>query len=85
MTGLPFRETHHISGRVVSLAENTGLTMDNLSLDQLRSVDQRFDADVLDVFNYDRAVEMKDAIGGTSRSSVLQQIEVLRNNLAEKA
>lgn len=59
--------------------------MDKLNLEQLQSVDQRFDADVLDVFNYDRAVEMKDAIGGTSRSSVLQQIEVLRESMGKKA
>lgn len=80
-TGLPFRETHHIAGRVVALAENQGIPMDKLTLAQLQSVDNRFGDDVLEVFDYERSVEMKAAIGGTSRSAVLEQIATLRKAL----
>ena len=44
--GVPFRETHHISGRVVALAEKEGQPMDQLSLQKLQGVDNRFDDDV---------------------------------------
>ncbi|MCJ1230627.1 argininosuccinate lyase [Toensbergia leucococca] len=77
--GVPFRETHHIAGRVVALAENEGSPMDKLSIKQLQEIDDRFDSDVLDVFNYDRSVEMKSAVGGTSRSAVQEQIEILQD------
>ncbi|EFW21655.1 argininosuccinate lyase [Coccidioides posadasii str. Silveira] len=79
--GVPFRETHHIAGRVVALGEKENKPIDHLTLEQLKSVDQRIGDDVLEVFNYERSVEMKSAIGGTSKSAVLQQIQVMRQSL----
>ena len=79
--GVPFRASHHVAGRVVQLAETAGVPMDRLSLDQLRAVDARFADDVLACLDYERAVELKDAAGGTSRSAVRDQIERLRNLL----
>lgn len=79
--GVPFREGHHISGRVVQLAESTNVPMDTLSLEQLKGVDARFDADVQACLDYERAVELKDAIGGTSKRAVIEQTSVLRKLL----
>ena len=76
--GVPFRETHHISGRVVAMAEQKGTPMDQLSKEQLLQVDSRFDDDVLDCFNYERSVETRTVKGGTSRRSVMEQIEVIK-------
>jgi argininosuccinate lyase len=77
--GLPFRETHHIAGRVVALAEKEGKPMDKLTVQQLQGVDKRFENDVLEVFDYERSVEMKSAIGGTSKSAVQEQIKILNH------
>lgn len=82
--GVPFRETHHISGQVVALAENTSTPMDKLSFEQLQGVDSRFEKDILDVFDYQKSVEMRSASGGTSKSSVLEQIKVLKEMLEQK-
>lgn len=81
--GVPFRETHHISGAVVRLAEveNAG-GIDKLSLAQLQSVDARFGEDVVaEVFDYEKSVERRSAIGGTAKSAVLDQISRLRKQL----
>jgi argininosuccinate lyase len=75
--GVPFRETHHISGHVVALAEREGKPMDQLSKQQLQEVDNRFGDDVLDCFNYKKSVEYRTAKGGTSKASVKEQIEVV--------
>ncbi|KAF2456911.1 argininosuccinate lyase [Lineolata rhizophorae] len=80
--GVPFRETHHIAGRVVALAENEDIPMDKLSLGQLKAVDERFGDDVLSVFDYERSVEMKNAVGGTSKHAVLEQIKILNGVIA---
>lgn len=80
--GVPFRETHHISGQVVALAEREGVPMDKLTYEQLKGVDARFQPDIVDSFNYETSVEMRSAVGGTSRSSVLEQIANLRKALA---
>ena len=79
--GVPFRETHHISGQVVALAEKEGVPMDQLSFEQLRGVDTRFEPDIKESFNYEKSVEMRVTKGGTSRSSILEQMKVLKNIL----
>lgn len=80
--GVPFRETHHIAGRVVKLAETAKLPMDRLSFKQIQEVDSRFSEDVMECFNYEKSVESHNVQGGTSRSSVLQQITDLRSMIA---
>ncbi|KAK5171342.1 argininosuccinate lyase [Saxophila tyrrhenica] len=83
--GVPFRETHHISGQVVALAEKESRPMDQLSFEQLEGVDKRFEKDVLKVFDYQKSVEMRSAKGGTSRSAVMEQIEAVKKALAGEA
>jgi len=80
--GVPFRETHHISGQCVALAEKENTPMDQLSFEQLQAVDARFEKDVLGVFDYQKSVEMRSAKGGTSKSAVLEQIEAIKKTLA---
>ncbi|KAF4423735.1 argininosuccinate lyase [Fusarium austroafricanum] len=80
--GVPFRETHHISGRCVAKSEELGIPMNELSLEQLQAIDSRFGEDVSHVFDYERSVEMRSAKGGASRASVLEQISVLKAMLA---
>lgn len=58
--------------------------MDKLSVQQIQSVDGRFDDDVRKCFNYERSVEMRSAKGGTSKASVLEQIAVLKDLLRSK-
>lgn len=79
--GVPFRETHHISGRVVALAEQEKVPMDQLSLQQLQSVDGRFKEDILETFDYQRSADLKSAKGGASESSIREQIQVLKGML----
>ncbi|UKZ69957.1 uncharacterized protein TrAtP1_010960 [Trichoderma atroviride] len=49
--GVPFRETHHISGQVAK-SEELGIPMDKLSLEQLKAIDGRFTDEVMHTFNY---------------------------------
>jgi argininosuccinate lyase len=80
--GVPFRETHHISGQVVALAEQQGKPMDQLSFEELQGVDMRFEKNVLEVFDYQKSVEMRSARGGTSKSAVMEQIDAVKKALA---
>jgi len=73
--GVPFRETHHISGACVRLAEETQVSIDTLTLEQLQNIDSRFEADVMEVWDYEASVERKSSIGGTARASVQKQID----------
>lgn len=76
--GVPFRETHHISGRYVAKSEELGIPMNELALEQLKAIDSRLPDDIMAVFKYETSIEAKSAKGGTSRSSILEQIKVLK-------
>jgi argininosuccinate lyase len=80
--GVPFRETHHISGQVVALSERTGTPMNELSFEQLKKIDSRFKEDVTECFNYEKSVEMHSASGGTAKKAVLEQIKHLKTLLS---
>mmetsp|Transcript_18227 Transcript_18227/g.39731 ORF Transcript_18227/g.39731 Transcript_18227/m.39731 type:complete len:472 (+) Transcript_18227:146-1561(+) len=73
--GVPFRETHHISGAVVRLGEEKKVSIDTLSLEELQKIDARFESDVSKVWDYEVSVERKSSIGGTAKASVLKQID----------
>lgn len=81
--GVPFRETHHLSGEAVHLAEINNLSgIDKLSLEQYKSIDARFDADVVKVFDFEASVERRTAVGGTAKSAVLAQLKNLETLIA---
>lgn len=77
--GVPFRETHHISGEAVAMAEKLKLSgIDQLTIEQYKSIDARFGDDVVDVFDFETSVERRTAIGGTAKSAVLAQLNALK-------
>ena len=76
--GVPFRETHHVAGAAVALAESEGIALTGLSLAALRSLHPAFDEDVTTIWSYERSVEQRDVLGGSSRRAVREQIGALR-------
>lgn len=57
--GLPFRDAHHITGRVVKIAVTMGLRLDQLSLDDLQSVEPRITEGIFDYLSVETAVKMR--------------------------
>lgn len=80
--GIPFRETHHISGSAVKMAEDRRCELSDLSLADLRTLHPAFEEDVQQVWDPEQSVERRNAIGGTSRRAVLEQIERVLSTLA---
>jgi argininosuccinate lyase len=68
--GMPFREAHHVTGRVVRLAEERGCGLAELSLDSLQAVDARITADVYSVLTVERAIASRTSDGGTAPERV---------------
>lgn len=80
--GVPFRETHHISGACVATAEKLNLSgIDKLSLEQFKQIDSRFEADLFETFDFEKSVEQRSATGGTAKAAVLKQLENLKSQL----
>ena len=80
---IPFRETHHISGRAVALAESRKCALSDLTLQDFKSLSDKFDDDVKNVFDFENSVQARCSIGGPHKAMVERQIAVLRAALAE--
>ena len=80
--GVPFRETHGVVGRLVRLAEEEGLPLSELSIDALQNEHEAFEEDVVEVFDWERSVEVRDTIGGTSLRAVQKQLEEVSAQLS---
>ena len=80
--GVPFREAHSITGRVVRLCIERGKDLRTVTLADLRSVSDLFEKDALDVLTVDGAIERRAQIGGTARKRVEARLKVLERALA---
>ena len=75
--GVPFRETHHVAGAAVRLAESTGRALSDLTVAEVKGLHPGFGDDVGRVWSFENSVESRDAEGGTSRRAVLEQVAKL--------
>jgi argininosuccinate lyase len=71
--GVPFRESHHITGRVVALAEQKGCGLEDLPLAELTAIDERINDAVFDVLGVDKSVRSRNSYGGTAPENVRAQ------------
>ncbi|NOZ48483.1 MAG: argininosuccinate lyase [Chloroflexi bacterium] len=76
--GIPFRQSHHIVGEVVRLAEEHACTLRDLDLSTLQSVHPAFKSEALAVWDFERSVEQRNTVGGVARAAVQQQIHSAR-------
>ena len=79
--GLPFREAHHVVGRVVRLAEERGVGLAELDLAALREVDARIGEGALPVLGVDASVRSRTSYGGTAPERVREQIAAAKKAL----
>jgi len=80
--GRPFRSAHHAVGVVVALAEKTGKGLNQLSLEELQSVDQAFGRDALGVFDLQTAMAKRNLIGAPGTKEVAKQLDRWRKQLS---
>ena len=78
----PFRLAHNITGRLVALAESRGKDLSDLSLEELKSIDSRFDEGALSVLSLEASKEARKSSGGTSNKSVEKQLVLINDFLA---
>ncbi len=72
---MPFRDAHHVTGRVVALAESKGLTLDALSLADMQSIEPRITDDIYRVLSPLASASSRTSYGGTAPSEVAKQVE----------
>jgi argininosuccinate lyase len=78
---VPFREAHHITGRAVKAAEQKGCGLADLSIDDLKAIDERIDERVFGVLGVDASVRSRTSYGGTAPEQVREQIAAAKADL----
>jgi argininosuccinate lyase len=76
--GLPFRQAHHVTGRIVKLAEDRNAKLAELSLADLQSVEPRITQAVFDVLTVDASVASRTSFGGTAPETVRAAVSSAR-------
>jgi argininosuccinate lyase len=77
----PFREAHHITGRIVAMAETRKCGLGDLSLKELQSVEPAITADIQSVLSLDASVASRTSFGGTAPDRVREQIRTWQEQL----
>ena len=75
---VPFREAHHTTGAAVKLAETQGIALDQLSITDLKAIDDRIDERVYDALSVDASVASRNSFGGTAPDQVRARIAEAR-------
>ncbi len=56
---MPFRDAHHVTGRIVKMAEEKQCRLDELSLQDMQSVENNITEDIFNCLNLDKAIESR--------------------------
>ncbi|RDU70554.1 argininosuccinate lyase [Helicobacter brantae] len=75
---VPFREAHHITGKVVAYAEGRGVDISELEEGEIRGIDERIGEGVKSVLDLKASMNARDSYGGTSENQTKAQISTLK-------
>ena len=69
---IPFRDAHHLTGRIVLLAEEKDCTLESLSLKDIQRIIPEADNKIIDVLKIQNSVSSRNSYGGTAPKNVLK-------------
>ena len=71
---IPFRDAHHVTGRIVSEAETRGCSLEELPLEVMQAVEPRIHKGIYDVLGVENSVRSRTSFGGTAPVRVAEQV-----------
>lgn len=80
--GVPFRDAHAITGRLVRAALDQGRELTDFSLDELQTFSERIEKNLFLRLTVTAAIDRKSQVGGTARTRVEQRIKDLERMLS---
>ena len=72
--GLPFRQAHEVSGKLVHHCIERGIYLKDLSIDEFRDFSDKFSEDIHHAIKPETCVNSRNSLGGTSQKQVEIQI-----------
>jgi argininosuccinate lyase len=80
---IPFREAHHITGRIVGKASDAGVPLHRLPLTDMQAIEPKIGEEVFSVLSVDRSVKSRVSYGGTAPKNVKAQAKKWLKTLAK--
>jgi argininosuccinate lyase len=79
---IPFREAHHVTGRIVATAAQADVQLHELALAEMKKIEPRITKAVFGVLAVDRSVASRTSYGGTAPNNVRAQAKKWLKKLA---
>jgi argininosuccinate lyase len=73
--GMPFREAHHVTGRLVAKAAENTIGLEALSLAEMQAIEPRISDEIFAVLGLENSVKSRTSYGGTAPANVRAQAE----------
>ena len=70
---MPFRDAHHVTGRIVGIATKKGVALHELDLSEMQAVEPKITAEVMKVLSVESSVKSRVSYGGTAPKNVTAQ------------
>ncbi|HEY0330342.1 MAG TPA: argininosuccinate lyase [Rhodopseudomonas sp.] len=81
---MPFRDAHHVTGRIVGLASAQNLPLHDLPLAEMQVVEPRITAQALSVLSVESSVKSRVSYGGTAPKNVRAQAKAWLKRLEKE-
>ncbi len=82
--GMPFRKAHTAVGKAVRRSLELGVPLARMDLDEYKKIDPDFGAELAEVFQVERSLSRRSALGGTAPEAVQEQIRLAKAKLEEQ-
>ncbi|MCB9895123.1 MAG: argininosuccinate lyase [Planctomycetes bacterium] len=79
LQGVPFRDGHDITGRLVKYVESKDMRFADLTAEDLQAVDKRLKPELLKELSLEALVERKQVYAGTARKQVEARLKELKD------
>ena len=80
---IPFRDAHHVTGKIVLLAEEKNCTLESLSLEDIQKIIPAANRQILEVLKIQNSVSSRDSYGGTAPKNVLKASKEAKQRFLE--
>lgn len=80
--GVPFREAHEITGKVVGYCEENSRELEDLAMYEWEALDAHFEEGILEAVKVESSVAARTSFGGTAPSQVREQLKRARQALS---
>jgi argininosuccinate lyase len=81
--GMPFRQSHEVTGKIVGYAEEKGRELLNLHISEYQMFSNLFDEDLYDFIALDGSIKSRKSYGGTAKKNVVKMIKLAKIEIAD--